>query len=95
MTMQFGEKLKKLMKVKRIKAITLAQRMEVSCAYISQLITGIRRPGRETLLKLSRALEVPVETLLMLGTDNSEKVIISRKIPVLEASKIEVLLHPV
>ncbi len=90
MTMVFGEKLKKLMRVKRIKAITLAQRMGVSCAYISQLITGIRNPGRETLLKLSKALEVPVETLLMLGTDTSEKLLISRKIPVLEASKIEV-----
>ena len=59
MKMTFGEKLRKLMKSRGIKAITLAQRMGVSCAYVSQLITGIRKPGRETLLKLSKSLEVP------------------------------------
>ena len=58
--MTFGAKLRKLMKSRGIKAITLAHRMGVSCAYVSQLITGIRRPGRETLLKLSKSLEVPL-----------------------------------
>ena len=86
--MTFGEKLRKLMKARGIKAITLAQRMGVSCAYVSQLITGIRRPGRETLLKLSKSLEVPVETLLMLESDVSDKISISRKIPVLDETKI-------
>jgi transcriptional regulator with XRE-family HTH domain len=87
--MTFGEKLRKLMKTRGIKAITLAQRMGVSCAYISQLITGIRRPGRETLLKLSKSLEVPLDTLLMLDSDNSEKILISRKVPVLDETKID------
>lgn len=87
--MTFGEKLRKLMKTRGIKAITLAQRMSVSCAYISQLITGIRRPGRETLLKLSKSLEVPLDTLLMLDSDNSEKILISRKVPVLDETKID------
>ncbi len=87
--MEFGSKLRRLMKSRGIKAITLAQRMGVSCAYVSQLITGIRRPGRETLLKLSKALEVPVETLLMIESGVSEKMLISRKIPVLDESKID------
>ena len=87
--MTFGEKLRKLMKTRGIKAITLAQRMGVSCAYISQLITGIRRPGRETLLKLSKSLEVPLDTLLMLDSDTSEKILISRKVPVLDETKID------
>jgi transcriptional regulator with XRE-family HTH domain len=89
MTTNFGEKLKKLMKARGIKAITLAQRMNVSCAYISQLITGIRKPGRETLMKLSRALEVPMETLLMIESDVSEKIFISRRIPVLDESQLD------
>jgi transcriptional regulator with XRE-family HTH domain len=89
MISNFGEKLKKLMKARGIKAITLAQKMGVSCAYISQLVTGIRRPGRETLLKLSKALEVPFETLLMIETDTSEKLFISRRIPVLDETQIE------
>ncbi|MFZ3138123.1 MAG: helix-turn-helix transcriptional regulator [Thermodesulfovibrionales bacterium] len=87
--MTFGEKLRKLMKTRGIKAITLAQRMGVSCAYISQLITGIRRPGRETLLKLSKSLEVPLDTLLMLDSDSFEKILISRKVPVLDETKID------
>lgn len=89
MISNFGEKLKKLMKARGIKAIILAQKMGVSCAYISQLITGVRRPGRETLLKLSKALEVPLETLLIIETDTSEKLFISRRIPVLDETQIE------
>jgi transcriptional regulator with XRE-family HTH domain len=88
MKVPFGEKLRKIMKSRGIKAITLAQRMGVSCAYVSQLITGIRRPGRETLLKLSKALEIPVETLLMLETEMSERMFISRKVPVMDESQI-------
>jgi transcriptional regulator with XRE-family HTH domain len=87
--MAFGEKLRKLTKARGIKAITLAQRMGVSCAYVSQLITGIRRPGRETLLKLSKALEVPLETLLIMDADVSDRVLFSRKIPVLDEIKMQ------
>ena len=89
MKMTFGEKLRKLMKSRGIKAITLAQRMGVSCAYVSQLITGIRNPGRETLLKLSKSLEVPLEVLLVLEADVSEKMFISRRVPVLDEAQIE------
>lgn len=84
-----GDKLRKLMKARGIKAITLAQRMGVSCAYVSQLLTGIRRPGRETLSKLSRALEVPIEALLMIESDTSENILLSRKIPVLDETKMD------
>jgi transcriptional regulator with XRE-family HTH domain len=86
--MTFGEKLRKLMKARGIKAITLAQRMGVSCAYVSQLLTGIRRPGRETLLKLSKAMEVPLETLFMMESDISNNILMSRKVPVLDEMKI-------
>jgi transcriptional regulator with XRE-family HTH domain len=87
--MAFGEKLRRLTKARGIKAITLAQRMGVSCAYVSQLITGIRRPGRETLLKLSKALEVPLDTLLMMDADVSDRVLFSRKVPVLDEVKMQ------
>lgn len=89
MISNFGGKLKKLMKARGIRAITLAQKMGVSCAYISQLITGIRRPGRETLLKLSKALEVPIEALLVNETDSSEILFISRRIPVINEKHLE------
>jgi transcriptional regulator with XRE-family HTH domain len=89
MKQTFGEKLRKLMKSRGIKAITLAQRMGVSCAYVSQLITGIRNPGRETLLKLSKSLEVPLEILLVLEADVAERMFISRRVPVLDEAQIE------
>lgn len=89
MTNAFGIKLKKLMKSRGIKAITLAQRMGVSCAYISQIITGIRRPGRETLIKLSKSLEVPLESLLALESEDAERLYISRRVPVIEEEKLD------
>jgi transcriptional regulator with XRE-family HTH domain len=79
------------MKTRGIKAITLAQRMGVNCAYVSQLLTGVRRPGRETLLKLSRSLEVPLDVLLMMESDThdlSGKILISRKVSVLDEQKL-------
>jgi len=85
----FGDKLRKLMKTRGMKSITLAQKMGVSCAYVSQLMTGIRKPGRETLLKLSKALNVPFETLLMTETDSSGHSYTARRVPVLEKSHIE------
>jgi transcriptional regulator with XRE-family HTH domain len=86
--MTFGEELRKIMKAQGVKAITLAQRMGVSCAYVSQLLTGIRKPGRETLLKLSRALEVPPERLLVIESDLPAATKIPRKVPVLGETKM-------
>ncbi|MBS1113581.1 MAG: helix-turn-helix protein [Nitrospirae bacterium] len=87
--MTFGEELRKIMKAQGVKAMTLAQRMGVSCAYVSQLLTGIRRPGRETLLKLSKALEVPPESLLMIESDIPATTKIPRKIPIVDETKIQ------
>jgi transcriptional regulator with XRE-family HTH domain len=87
--MTFGEELRKIMKAEGVKAMTLAQRMGVSCAYVSQLLTGIRKPGRETLLKLSKALEVPPESLLMIESDIPATTKIPRKIPIVDETKIQ------
>ncbi len=86
--MSFGEELRNIMKAEGVKAVTLARRMGVSCAYISQLLTGIRKPGRETLLKLSKALEVPPERLLMIESDISLTTKIPRKVPVLHEAQL-------
>lgn len=86
--MTFGEELRKIMKDQGVKAITLARRMGVSCAYVSQLLTGIRKPGRETLLKLSKALEIPPERLLVIESDLPVATKIPRKIPILDEGDI-------
>jgi transcriptional regulator with XRE-family HTH domain len=86
--MTFGEELRKIMKTQDMKAITLARRMGVSCAYVSQLLTGIRKPGRETLLKLSKALEVPPERLLVIESDLPAATKIPRKVPILDETKM-------
>jgi transcriptional regulator with XRE-family HTH domain len=86
--MTFGDELRKIMKYQGVKAITLARRMGVSCAYVSQLLTGIRKPGRETLLKLSKALEVPPERLLVIESDISVATKIPRKVPILDEARM-------
>lgn len=87
--MTFGEELRKIMKAQGVKAITLARRMGVSCAYVSQLLTGIRKPGRETLLKLSKALEIPPERLLVIESDLPAATKIPRKIPIVDEVKMQ------
>ncbi len=42
----------------------LAQQISSSKSYISQLETGHRSPGLQTLRKLARALDIPVELLM-------------------------------
>ena len=80
--MDFGKQLKNIIKAKGIRSSTPAQRMNVSNSYVSQLVTGVRKPGRETLLKLSKSLEIPVETLLILGAVKFEETMTFRNIPV-------------
>jgi transcriptional regulator with XRE-family HTH domain len=87
--MDFGKQLKNIIKAKGIKSSTLAQRMNISNAYVSQLVTGVRKPGRETLLKLSKALEIPIETLFILGAVRFEETMILRKIPVLNVMTLD------
>ncbi len=84
----FGEELKKLLKAKSMKCTMLAQEMHVSIAYVSQLVTGRRRPGRETLLKLSKALDLPIDTLITLESNEYVRTQGTRKVPVLEGTKI-------
>ena len=90
---RFGENLRNLLKAKNLKSLTLAEKMGVSSAYVSQLMTGNRRPGRETLLKLSKSLDVPVETLIKLESDNLDHILSSRKVPVCSVDSTDVK-HP-
>jgi transcriptional regulator with XRE-family HTH domain len=91
--MTFGEELKKLIKVKCMKHSELAKVMNVTVAYISQLVTGHRRPGRETLLKLSNVLDVPVDTLMMLDSEDYERIRGARQVPVLDGANIRQWLN--
>ena len=87
-TVDFGQELRNLIKARGIKFVTFAKKMDVSPAYLSQLVTGIRRPGRETLLKLSTSLDVPVDTLIRMGANKYEQILTVRNVPVLEITKI-------
>ena len=99
--MTFGEQLRKLVKSKGLNFVSLASKMGVTNGYLSQLVVGIRKPGRETLLKLAKALEVPIDALLMLGASSAEDNTGPRKIPVLNETGInkwmnsEQLPHPI
>jgi len=99
--MTFGEQLKKLVKSKGLNFTSLAKKMGVNNVYLSQIVIGIRNPGKNTLQKLSQALDVPVDALLSLGLGSFDDNATPRKIPVLSESGMnawidsEEIRHPV
>lgn len=74
MTSKLGKILKKYRKEKGYTQFELAEKIGVSEFYISALETGSRKPGRETLIKLSNEMNMPIEKLLELKTDESIKI---------------------
>lgn len=86
--MSFGDQLRKLVKSRGLNFTSLAQKMGVTNAYISQLVTDTRKPGRQTLLNLSKTLEVPIDALLMLNEVGFDGNSIPRKIPVLNETGV-------
>jgi transcriptional regulator with XRE-family HTH domain len=93
--MNFGKQLKRLVKSKGLTFTVLANKIGVNKVYLSQIVIGSRNPGRNTLLKLSNALEVPVDALLMLGADIFAQSSVSRKIPVLNEAELLVWMKSI
>lgn len=54
--MKYGERIKELIKNKNITQVQLADIMGVKPSYINQLISGFRKPGRDTLKNLPTLL---------------------------------------
>lgn len=73
MTSQIGKIIKKYRKENGYTQFQLAEKIGVSEFYISALETGSRKPGRETLIKLSNEMNIPIEMLLELKTEQSLK----------------------
>ncbi len=73
MTSRIGKIIKKYRKEKGYTQFQLAEKIGVSEFYISALETGNRKPGRETLIKLSNEIGIPIEGLLELETEQSVK----------------------
>lgn len=71
MTSRIGKIIKKYRKEKGYTQFKMAEKIGVSEFYISALETGSRRPGRETLIKLSNEMDMPIESLLELETEQS------------------------
>lgn len=73
MTSRIGKIIKKYRKEKGYTQFQMAEKIGVSEFYISALETGSRKPGRETLIKLSNEMNMPIESLLELETEQSVK----------------------
>lgn len=73
MASQIGKIIKKYRKEKGFTQFQMAEKIGVSEFYISALETGNRKPGRETLIKLSNEMKMPIEALLELETEQSVK----------------------
>lgn len=73
MVSRVGMVIKKYRKEKGYTQFQMAEKIGVSEFYISALETGSRKPGRETLIKLSNEMSMPIEALLELETEQSIK----------------------
>lgn len=66
---EFIERMKKLKEDTGLKNVDIAEKMLVSASYVSHLITGHRKPGRKTLMKLSEIFGVSIDYLV--GSDKA------------------------
>ncbi len=73
MTSRIGKIIKTYRKEKGYTQFQMAEKIGVSEFYISALETGNRKPGRNTLIKLSNEMNMPIEALLELETNQSIK----------------------
>lgn len=71
MVSRVGMVIKNYRKEKGYTQFQMAEKIGVSEFYISALETGSRKPGRETLIKLSNEMSMPIEALLELETEQS------------------------
>ena len=67
--MEFSHKLKQLRKQKRFTQIELAQMLDVSSAYVSQLELGIRHPSVALIQRMAQIFGVSVSYLMDEGKD--------------------------
>ena len=73
MISRLGIIIKNYRKEKGYTQFEMAEKIGVSEFYISALETGSRKPGRETLIKLSNEMNMHIEKLLDLETEQSIK----------------------
>ena len=71
-----AQKLKQLRADKGISQAVLAEAMEVTQGTVGKWETARRIPDAETLRRLSRYFEVPIDYLLNDGTDEDDEVIL-------------------
>ena len=65
---QVGARIKEARQKKGLSQMSLAEKIEISLPYMSEIENGKRNPGLETFARLTEALEVSADQLLM--TDN-------------------------
>lgn len=74
MILSMGKIIKQYRKDNDLTQFELAEKIGVSEFYISALERGSRNAGRETLIKLSKEMNIPIETLLALKTEQNVKI---------------------
>ena len=59
-----GKNIKEVRKSLKITQEQLAEKIEVSTVFISQIESGARKPSLETVYKISGALKIKIDTLI-------------------------------
>ena len=79
-----GKNIKETRKSLKITQEQLAEKIEVSTVFISQIENGIRKPSLETVYKISIALNTKIDTLINQDVDNDINKDIDRLIKLLD-----------
>ena len=61
--MRFGKRIRELRRERKLTQAQLAERVELSINYISQIETGVASPTFETIVKLAEGLGVEIKQL--------------------------------
>lgn len=64
------EEIKKIMIIKGFSQRSLAKKLNISSAYVSQIVNGLKNPGPVTAKKICDALEVEFKDIFFIDVDN-------------------------
>ena len=71
--MQIGKAIRILRSAKGRKLNELAERAKVSNPYLSLVETGERQPSLDVLRRISVALDIPIELLILVGSETGDR----------------------
>lgn len=67
--MNISESLKKIRKLKGLTQVDLAKKAGITQTSYSQIENGLNKPRKETLERIARALDIPIDVIYLMGIE--------------------------